>query len=228
MAKQGGRGGQVEFLHEDRDLVIVVKPAGLPVIAPEGGRGKNLLDLVTERLRRRNPKARAAVVHRLDRDTSGLVAFATNARAKRILMDEWASRATDRRYAALVEGVMAGGSGELDSWIAEAGPSRMRVAKQGERGALRALGRWELLRAGRDFSLIEVSLETGRKHQIRVQLAALGHPVAGDSRYGARSDPAARLMLHASVLEIVHPVTDERLRFESQPPDCFYARLRPR
>jgi len=225
MARQGGREGQVEFLHEDRDIVVVTKPAGLPVIAPEGGRGRNLLDLVTERLRRRNPKARAAVVHRLDRDSSGVLVFATNARAKRILMDEWAERAVSRRYAVLVEGSMTAESGDLDSWLAPAGPNRMRIASAGEHGALRARGSWELVREGRGFALLEVILETGRKHQIRAQLAAIGHPVAGDPLYGARTDPAGRLMLHAATLEIIHPITDETLRFESAPPDCFFSSL---
>ncbi|MEI6388801.1 MAG: RluA family pseudouridine synthase [Spirochaetota bacterium] len=227
-ARGGARGGgrsAVSFLHEDRDIIVVDKPEGLATIAPAGGRGKNLLDLVTERIRRRNPKGRAAVVHRLDRDTSGVMVFATNARSKATLMNEWDARASDRRYLALVEGKMEGDGGILDSWIAEAGPSRMRVAREGERGALRARGSWKRVDEGGGFTLLEVGLETGRKHQIRVQLAALGHPVAGDLHYGARRDPGGRLMLHASLLVLVHPATNETLRFESPAPPAFRAAL---
>ena len=201
------------------------KPAGLMVIAAEGGRGRTLLDFVTAALRRRNPRARAAVVHRLDRDTSGVMVVACNARAKKRLMDDWAELARDRRYVALVEGSMESGEGLLDSWLVEAGPSRMRQARPGEKGAQRALGSWRLLGSGGGFSLVEVKLETGRKHQIRVQLASLGHPVAGDAKYGARRDPAGRLMLHAVLLELVHPSTGELLRFESPPPPSFGAAL---
>ena len=216
------------MIYEDADIVVVDKPEGLPVIAPEGGRGRNLLDFVTQRLRRRNPKARAAVVHRLDRDSSGVMVVACNARAKKILMDEWAGRALDRRYVALVEGRMAAESGRLDSWLVEAGPSRMRQAAPGERGALRALGSWSLIEAGDAYSLVEVSLETGRKHQIRVQLAASGHPIAGDEKYGSRSDPGSRLMLHANLLVLVHPTSGETMSFESPAPPSFAAAMRKR
>ena len=126
----------------------MIKPVGLPVIAPEGSRGKNLLDLVSARLKRRGPRGRAALVHRLDRDTSGVMVFATNARAKKILMDEWQERARDRRYVALVEGDMGGEAGGLDSWIAPAGPSRMVSVTSGTKGALHARGSWRRLGSG--------------------------------------------------------------------------------
>lgn len=221
-------GSRPRIIHQDEAIVVVEKPVGLPVIAPEGGRGKTVLGFVTEALRRRNPRARAAVVHRLDRDTSGVMVFACDGPTKKRLMDNWSEAARDRRYVALVEGDIAGEAGRLDSWIAEAGPSRMRPARIGERGAQRALGSWTLLARGGGFSLVEVALETGRKHQIRVQFAALGHPVAGDARYGSRSDPCGRLMLHASLLELVHPASGEILRFESPPPPCFSAALHRR
>ncbi len=220
------RPGIPTVLYEDTEIVVLDKPVGLPVIAPEGGRGRTVLDFVTERLRRRNPRARAAVVHRLDRDTSGVMVVACNARAKKILMDGWAERARDRRYVALVEGVMGAEKGILDSWLVEAGPSRMRIAGPGEKGALRALATWTRIGEGSGYSLVEVSLETGRRHQIRVQLASIGHPVAGDERYGSRRDPGGRLMLHASLLELVHPISGESMRFESPAPQAFTAALR--
>jgi len=215
--------GLPRIIYEDGDIVVLEKPAGLSVIAPESGARRTVLDFVTARLRRRNPRARAAVVHRLDRDTSGVMVVACNANAKKTLMDGWADFARERRYVALVEGDMGAPEGRLDSWIAEAGPSRMRTARPGERGAQRALGSWTLLGAGDGFSLVEVELETGRRHQIRVQLAALGHPVAGDERYGSRRNPGGRLMLHATTLELVHPVTREVMRFESHLPPSFAA-----
>jgi len=203
----------------------VDKPAGLAVIAPEGSRARSLYDIVTDRLRRANPKARAAVVHRIDRDTSGIVVFAKDGETKRALMGGWNELVLERRYVALVEGRLEGTAGELDSWLAEAGPSRMRVAQAGERGALRAITKWRLLAAGSRYSLVELELETGRKHQIRVQLAAAGHPVAGDARYGARSDPLGRLCLHARSIAIRNPVTGEVARLESEGPPEFRAAL---
>jgi 23S rRNA pseudouridine1911/1915/1917 synthase len=211
----------VRFIYEDREIIVIDKPVGLPVIAPEGGRGRNALDLVSAHVRRRNPKGRAALVHRLDRDTSGVMVFATNARSKRVLMEAWQEMARERCYTALVEGALGSEQGRLSSWIAEAGPNRMRIAREGERGALEARGSWRLLAAGAGYNLIEVSLETGRKHQIRLQLASMGHPVAGDHVYGARSDPEGHLMLHASLLVLVHPESGDEMRFESPPPLGF-------
>jgi 23S rRNA pseudouridine1911/1915/1917 synthase len=218
----------VSFIYEDEELVAVDKPEGLAVIAPEGSRSRSLYDLVTDHLRRANPKARAAVVHRIDRDTSGIVVFAKSAEAKRLVMSRWDELVAERRYIALVEGCVKGPSGLLDSWIAEEGPSRMRAAQSGEKGALRAVTRWKLLAAGQSFSLVELSLETGRKHQIRVQLAGMGHPVAGDSRYGARGDPLGRLGLHAVSIAITNPLSGKLVKLESPCPPAFREALESR
>ncbi|OHD18950.1 MAG: hypothetical protein A2087_04865 [Spirochaetes bacterium GWD1_61_31] len=212
------RPGQVTFLYEDKDIIAVDKPAGLPVIAPEGSRSRNLLDLVSRHIQRHNPKGRAAVVHRLDRDTSGVLVFATNARAKTALMGNWQELATRRCYVALVEGSPPAEDGLLDSWLLELGPSRVGQVAAGTPGALRALTHYRVLERYERHCLLELELDTGRRHQIRVQLAAIGCPVAGDATYGARTDPAGRLCLHASRLELEHPFSGQRLVLESQPP----------
>ncbi len=224
------RPGSPEILYEDEDLVIVDKPAGLPTIAPEGssGRSRSLYDWVTVHIRRRNPKGRAAVVHRLDRDSSGVVVFATGGAAKRELMDRWNQLVRTRRYAALVEGTPPGEAGVLDSWLRENRAGTVYEAPPGSPGALRAVTRWRLLETGGGFSLLELELETGRKHQIRAQLSAFGHPVAGDSRYGARTDPAGRLALHAVSIELERPFGGGTVRAESPVPDSFLRPLRGR
>lgn len=229
----GGRkpataASRVAFLYEDEDLVAVEKPSGLPVIAPEGSRSKNLLDLVTEHIRQRNPKGRGAVVHRIDRDTSGLLVFAKSAKAKRALMEAWDELVLERRYVALVLGEMGGTEGRLESWLVENRGGEVYVAAPGERGAKRAATNWRLLGSGNDLSLVELELETGRKHQIRVQLAAAGHPVCGDAKYGRAPDPLGRLCLHAAGLVLTQPFTRERLELESPAPPEFGEALRPR
>jgi 23S rRNA pseudouridine1911/1915/1917 synthase len=221
--RRASPAAKVTFVYEDAQLVAVDKPEGLAVIAPEGSRSRNLYDIVTEHLRRANPRARAAVVHRIDRDTSGIVIFAKDGATKRLLMSRWNELVTERRYVALVEGRVKGVKGALDSYLAEEGPSRMRIAEAGERGALRAISRWKLLAAGSRYSLLELELETGRKHQIRVQLSSLGHPVAGDERYGAHSDPLGRLCLHALSIALKNPASGEPLRIESDCPPEFRA-----
>jgi 23S rRNA pseudouridine1911/1915/1917 synthase len=213
------------LIYEDESILAYDKGVGLPVIAPEGSRGRCLLDIASEQVRRRNPKGRAAVVHRIDRDTSGLVIFAVDAATKRLLMGSWDEMISERRYVALVAGRMPGATGLLDSWLKENKAGRVLAAAPGERGAKRALTRWRVLREGGASSLLELYLETGRKHQIRVQLAEAGHPVVGDEKYGraAGDGPGlGRLCLHASSIEIKLPGR-EALRLESPGPPEFAA-----
>lgn len=219
--RRQGRRGEVQFLYEDENIVAVDKPEGLPVIAPEGSRAASLYDIVTDHIRKRNPHGRAAVVHRLDRDSSGVLVFAKNAETKRELMGNWATLARERRYVALVEGEIAEDSGRFESWLVEVGPNRVRVAEAKEKGALRAATDYSVISRGNGYSLLELSLETGRKHQIRAQLAASGHPIAGDARYGAHGDPAGRLCLHATLLILESPADHEVHTFTSPVPDSF-------
>jgi 23S rRNA pseudouridine1911/1915/1917 synthase len=227
---------RARLIYRDEDILAYDKPAGLPVIAAEGSRSRSLLDLATEEVKRGNPKGRAAVVHRIDRDTSGVVVFATKARVKKELMGGWDELVSERRYVALVEGSMGGKSGTFDSWLKENKGGQVFRAGIGERGAKRAITRWRLLGEGSGLSLLELSLETGRKHQIRVQLADSAHPVVGDPRYGGdglRRDGAlgrgplpdlGRLCLHAASIELSLPGR-EALRIESPAPPEFAAAL---
>jgi len=218
-----GFRGHVAFIYEDEWIIAVDKPAGLAVIAPEGSRATSLYDIVTEHIRRRNPKGRAAVVHRLDRETSGVLVFAVSGKVKTSLMSAWDRLARERCYEAIVEGELEEDEGRIESWLAPSGTSRMRVARPGERGALKAVTDYQVLARGHGYSRLELRLETGRKHQIRAQLAAEGYPIAGDLRYGARTDPAGRVCLHAVLLLLEHPVTHEALRLESPAPRDFAA-----
>jgi 23S rRNA pseudouridine1911/1915/1917 synthase len=212
---------RVEFLYEDDDLIAVDKPEGLPTIAPEGSRGRSLYDVVTDHIRKRNPKGRAAVVHRLDRDTSGVMVFAKNAAAKTRLMGSWNELVAQRRYVALVDGSLPASEGILESWLSEASPGRMKESRTQIKGALRAVTHYRVLGSGPVHSLVELSLETGRKHQIRIQLAGIGCPVSGDGKYGSRTDPLGRLCLHATLIEIAAVPGAPPLRFESPAPPGF-------
>jgi 23S rRNA pseudouridine1911/1915/1917 synthase len=219
------------LVYEDEAILGYDKPVGLPVIAPDGSRTRCLLDVATERVARHNSKGRAAVVHRIDRDTSGVVIFAVDGRTKKLLMDNWDELVTQRLYVALVEGSMAEGSGVFDSWLKENKAGEVYGAEPNEKGAKRAVTRWRVLKQGGGLSLLELALETGRKHQIRVQLADSGHPVVGDGRYGStrtggssRAMDLGRLCLHARLIELKLPGRDA-LRIESPPPPEFDAAI---
>ena len=222
------RHSRVAFLYEDDNLIAVDKPEGLPTIAPEGSRGRSLYDLVTDHIRKRNPKGRAAVVHRLDRDTSGVMIFAKNAAAKTRLMGSWNKLVAQRRYVALVDGSLPQTEGILESWLSESSPGRMKESMNQTKGSLRAVTHYRVLETGPIHSLVELNLETGRKHQIRVQLAGAGCPVSGDAKYGSRTNPLERLCLHATVIEIEMETGHPPLRFESPLPPGFTKALATR
>jgi 23S rRNA pseudouridine1911/1915/1917 synthase len=222
---------QARLVYEDESILAYDKPVGLSVIAPEGSRATCLLDIASERVARHNSRGRAAVVHRIDRDTSGIVIFAADGRTKKLLMEGWDELVTQRLYIALVEGSMPGGEGVFDSWLKENKGGEVYGAEAKERGAKRAVTRWRVLGQGSGLSLLELALETGRKHQIRVQLADSGHPVVGDERYASKLRGEAggpdlgRLCLHARLIELKLP-GKEPLRIESPPPPEFAQAIR--
>ena len=215
------------LLHEDDDVLVVDKPAGLLAVptAPDARDEDTALARVQEyiaRLRPRRPYV--GVVHRLDRDTSGALAFALSPPARGALRDLFRAHRMERRYAALVEGVPPADEGHVDAPIYdvyEAG--RRRLARPGE-PAHDARTRWRVVERFRAGALLEVELETGRQHQIRLHLAHLGLPSVGDSVYGRtarRAVTVPRQMLHARHLAFVHPVTGQRVEAESPLPTDF-------
>jgi 23S rRNA pseudouridine1911/1915/1917 synthase len=200
---------------------VVEKPAGLLTIATERERDRTAYAWLTAHARARRPPARVFVVHRLDRAASGLLVFALSPGAKRALQAQFAAHAAERAYLAVVEGRMSRSEGTIRSRLLDDVPGRrVRETRVPGRGRA-AVTHWRVRGAGARHTLLEVRLETGRRHQIRVHLAGLGHPIAGDAAYGSRTDPCGRLALHAHRLGFDHPRTGARLRFESAPPATF-------
>ncbi|MCL2318657.1 MAG: RluA family pseudouridine synthase [Treponema sp.] len=200
------------LLYEDRDIIAVDKPAGLLSIATEGGREKTAYLILAEYLRKRGGGGgRPAVVHRLDRDTSGVMIFAKTGRVKKKLMENWDELVTERRYVCVAEGELDGEEGLIDLPLGEDAGGRVAVKKDGKP----ARTRWKLLKTGNGYSLLSLELETGRRNQIRAHLAALEHPVAGDKKYWAKTDPLGRLCLHAEKITLHHPRDGKRMEFES-------------
>jgi 23S rRNA pseudouridine1911/1915/1917 synthase len=210
----------IRVVHEDDAVIVIEKPAGLLTMASETEKTMTAYYQVNEflRLRSRDTRERIFIVHRLDRDTSGLIVFAKNAAEKRILQGNW--KEAEKRYYAIVEGTPRKKAGEIKSNLSETKSLRVYSDRYSEE-AKPAITKYRVLRQGRDYALLDILLETGRKNQIRVHLADTGHPVAGDKKYGARTDPIRRLGLHAYRLAFKHPVTGRPLRFESTMPDSF-------
>jgi RluA family pseudouridine synthase len=206
----------VRVVHEDDDLVVADKPADLLTIATVHERERTLYAALTARAK----PGRVFIVHRLDRAASGLLVFARSPLAKERLQAQFAAHAVERTYLALVEGRPAETSGTVRSRLLDDVPGRVRETRDPGRGRS-AVTHWRVVRTGARHALLEVRLETGRRNQIRVHLAGVGHPIAGDAAYGARTDPLRRLALHAHVLGFDHPRTGARLRFVSPAPRGF-------
>jgi len=214
---------RIRLVHADDDVIVVEKPAGLLTVATERERERTVYAHLTAHARARKPPGRVFVVHRLDRLASGLLVFATSRDAKAALQVQFAARTVERGYLAVVEGRPARPAGTIITRLVDEEPGRVRATRDPGRGRV-AVTHWRVVRPGARHTLVEVRLETGRRNQIRVHLAGLGHPIAGDAAYGSRTDPLGRLALHAHVLAFRHPRTGAPLRFTSAAPSGFTGR----
>jgi 23S rRNA pseudouridine1911/1915/1917 synthase len=213
----------LSLVHEDADLLVVDKPAGLLTIADANERERTAYRMLRDWLDVR-AAGRVFVVHRLDRETSGLLVFARTGAAKRALQAQFRARTPERVYVARVEGAVREAEGTLTSRLVEDRSLRVRSVRP-EGRSREAITRYRVLERGPDDTLLELALVTGRRGQIRAQLAALGHPIVGDRAHGSRRDPLRRLGLHATRLAFVRP-GGGRVVFESPPPREFRLRRR--
>jgi 23S rRNA pseudouridine1911/1915/1917 synthase len=199
-------------VYEDGHLVVIDKPAGLLTVATEGEKDDTAFVRLREQL---GDRGRPHVVHRLDRETSGLLMFAKSVAVRDRFQADW--EAVTKTYLAVTDGVPRQPIGVIENHLAEGRDLRVRVVPDSARGK-RAVSRYRVLAARDRFTLVEVTIETGRKHQIRVHLAGLGCPVVGDAVYGSGADPCGRLGLHAWRLALAHPATGARLDLEASYP----------
>ncbi len=208
------------ILYEDRDIIVVDKVSGLLTVSSEKIRENTAYYLLNEYVRKGNPKSRNRVfiVHRLDRDTSGVIVFAKNKRAKRYLQEEW--QGFEKKYYALVHGTLPEKEGVIASYLAENSVHRMYSVTDPQKGKLAKTG-YKVIKESSRYSLLEIDLLTGRKNQIRVHLADKGCAVAGDKKYGVKEKGVKRLMLHAASLTIVHPFSKEKMTFTTKIPAYF-------
>ena len=209
----------VKIVYEDKDIIVIEKSEGILSMAstPKQYCVKNVLD---EYFEKRHFKCTAHVVHRLDRETSGLMIYAKNIETAKILENNWHDMVYDRRYIAVLCGRVEKEGGTIQSWLRES-KSFVTYSSPTDNGGKLAITHYHRLRSTDDFSLVEMKLETGRKNQIRVHMADLGNPVAGDQKYGNGRDPLHRLALHAYRLNFYHPITREQMQFETPIPKEF-------
>lgn len=212
-------GRYVNIVYEDRHLIVVDKAVGILSMAA-GHSSLNVKSVLDDYFHKSHQRCTAHVVHRLDRDTSGLMIYAKDMAVEQALEHNWHQAVYDRRYVAVVSGEMERDSGTITSWLKD-NKAYITYSSPVDNGGKYAVTHYNTLARTAGYSLVEYILETGRKNQIRVHTADIGHPVCGDPKYGNGDNPVGRLCLHAYVLCFVHPVTGERLEFESPIPPAF-------
>ncbi len=210
----------MRLVYEDEHLIVIDKNAGLLSMASDNEKYLTAYNILSTYVKSQKPSNRIFIVHRLDRDTSGLMMFARSEKVQSLLQRDWKRNVTARTYVALVEGKVTEPEGIVKSYIYESKSLIMHSTNDPKKGDL-AITRWRLLKSGSEYSLLEVTLETGKKNQIRLHMQETGHSIAGDKKYGASSSPISRLGLHASLLAFIHPVTGKEMRFESKIPAKF-------
>lgn len=209
----------VKIVYEDRWLVVVEKNIGILSMAA-GHSSLNVKSVLDDYFLKSRQKCRAHVVHRLDRDTSGLMVYAKDIETEQILEHNWHQIVYDRRYVAVVSGEMEQNNGTIANWLKD-NKAYITYSSPTDNGGKYAVTHFQVLNRTTEHSLVEYKLETGRKNQIRVHSADMGHPICGDMKYGNGDDPLHRLCLHAYMLCFTHPVTGEPMEFSTPIPTAF-------
>ncbi len=218
--------GGLKIVYEDRDIVVVYKPAGLLTVATPHETENTAHAFLRRYGKSRNLHQTIFVVHRLDKFVSGLLVFAKSESARAFLRSLFKAHAVDRKYWAIVEGRVENDSGTIQSNLAEDRTMRMHSTANPQAGK-RAVTHYRVLGRFPGVSALEITLETGRKNQIRAHLSELGHPIVGDRAYGSTADPLGRMGLHAFRLGFAHPSRRKPVMFETEPPTEFLPYLRP-
>ena len=241
------RHPKLRLVYEDDDLIVVDKKPGLLTVASTPGSSETtVFSILRAYVKKQNARAGIFVVHRLDRETSGLLVFARSEQMQHYMRTYWRQLVTDRTYIALAEGILDKPEGKITTWLTEDKRNAVVYSSPVDDGGDIAITNYKVLKTSADsrqpsevmtqesdsrklnadsplYSLVELHLETGRTNQIRVHFASLGHPVVGDRKYGHGNEysPIDRLCLHAKVLEFIHPATEQKVRFESPVPKEF-------
>jgi 23S rRNA pseudouridine1911/1915/1917 synthase len=210
----------LKIVYEDAYIIVVEKKEGLLSVATDHVKERTAQHILSEYVKRSHRNNRIFVVHRLDRETSGLMMYAKAEKTMNTLRDNWHDIVKDRRYVTVVTGDMERDAGSIESWLTD---RKLYVASSpvDDGTGKYALTHYKTIKRANGYSLVELKLETGRKNQIRVHMSDLGHPVLGDARYGCETDPLGRMALHAFKLCFYHPVTRELMEFETPYPSAF-------
>lgn len=215
---------KVQLIYEDEHLLVVNKDRGILTVATHpGSTQQTVFSILKAYVRRQNPRNGIYVVHRLDRETSGVLVWAKSPKMQQYMRTYWRELVSERAYVAVVEGRLEQKQGQIRTWLTEDKKNCVTYSSPYDDGGALAITNYKVLKESEDYTLVELHLETGRTNQIRVHMASIGHPVVGDRKYGHGNDssPVDRLCLHAQTLQFIHPATEQVVRFTSPLPKCF-------
>ncbi|MCX4248780.1 MAG: RNA pseudouridine synthase [Bacilli bacterium] len=210
---------KLDIIYEDRTMIAVNKPAHLLTIATQDEKFNTLYHKVYEYEKKKNKNNKIFIVHRLDKDTSGIVLFAKSQKLKESLQANWNTLAKKREYIAIVEGKLENDKGRIKEYLTET-KSLLTIKTSEAKGKL-AITDYEVLRKEKNFSVLKINIKTGRKNQIRVAMQGINHPIIGDKKYGSKKNPLRRICLHASRLVITNPLTNQDMEFNAKYPQEF-------
>ena len=207
-----------DVLYEDNYIIVVNKPAGLFTISTAKEKEKTLYHYVSSYLKEKNKSNKVFIVHRLDKETSGVVVFAKDEKTKNMLQKDWNSLVSVREYTAVVHGLMPKKSARLVDKLMETNTNLVYITKKQD--GKEAITNYKVIKENSKYSLLKINIETGRKNQIRVQLENIGNPIVGDNKYGEK-DGMKRLYLHANKLKMFYPIMKKEMEFKTEVPVEF-------
>ncbi len=210
----------LNIIFEDQDLIVIDKPSGLLTVATDKEKRKTAYAILSAYVKKENPDNKIFIIHRLDRETSGLLMFAKNLTIKHQIQETWDTTIKKRTYIGVVEGQLEQAEGTITSWLTES-KAFMVYSSQNQQHGQKAITHYKKIRENSAFSLLKINLETGRKHQIRVHMQDIKHSIIGDKKYGSGINPIQRMGLHAQVLAFTHPKTGKLCSFETAIPKKF-------
>lgn len=214
------RKKKLDIIYEDKEILVVNKPSGILTVSTPKEKEKTLFHKVSDYVKKSNPKAKVFIIHRLDKDTSGIVMFAKNQNVKYNYQNKWDNLVLKRGYIAVVYGVLEKKKDSIKSYLKETKTLLVYSSNDKKNGKL-AVTNYNVIKESKRYSMLDINIKTGRKNQIRVHMKDIDHPILGDKKYGNKKSPANRLMLHAGELVIINPKTKKKMTFVSETPKSF-------
>ena len=208
---------KLDILYEDKFLIIINKPSNLLTISTKKEKERTLFHYVYDYLKKKNKRNKVFIVHRLDKDTSGIIMFAKDEATKFYMQENW--NKVKRNYVAVVNGKIENKKGVIKNYLMET-KTHLTYSVNDKNGKL-AITEYEKILENKKYTMLSLTLKTGRKNQIRVGLAEMGNPIVGDKKYGIKKDPIRRMALHANYMEFIHPKTKEKIIIDIDIPDSF-------